>query len=116
MTQFTTELLNFLAQKQDIDEFFLFFLPNYLTKVLLSKNMELGHLEYLLYLLQFLLLKKLKYTCLKILFYLSFTLPHCKKEDVRPLKTLLQVVAIKIFCTFFPLFLSQKVYVFLSFP
>ncbi|KKC20960.1 transposase, partial [Streptococcus dysgalactiae subsp. equisimilis] len=26
MTQFTTELLNFLAQKQDIDEFFRSFL------------------------------------------------------------------------------------------
>ena len=34
MTQFTTELLNFLAQKQDIDEFFLSSLETAMNELL----------------------------------------------------------------------------------
>ena len=37
MTQFTTELLNFLAQKQDIDEFFLSSLETAMNELLQSE-------------------------------------------------------------------------------
>ena len=37
MTQFTTKLLNFLAQKQDIDEFFRSFLETVMNDLLQAK-------------------------------------------------------------------------------
>ena len=42
MTQFTTELLNFLAQKQDIDEFFRTSLETAMNDLLQAELSEIG--------------------------------------------------------------------------
>ena len=45
MTQFTTELLNFLAQKQDIDEFFRTSLETAMNDLLPAYGRRDDHLE-----------------------------------------------------------------------